>query len=90
MGIDWQNAGGLTKLVNNKVILYYAEPSGMKSSFNVAINGSTVLSGFDISKAAGYNTAIDKTFTVTGSTIAITETPKGGNQALINGIEITQ
>src|SRR5438270_11218405 len=23
LGIDWQNAGGLTKLVNNKVILYY-------------------------------------------------------------------
>ena len=23
LGIDWQNAGGLTKLVNNKVVLYY-------------------------------------------------------------------
>lgn len=23
LGIDWQNAGGLTKLVNNKIVLYY-------------------------------------------------------------------
>ena len=23
MGIDWQNAGGVTKLVNNKMIVYY-------------------------------------------------------------------
>src|SRR5579875_2070013 len=23
LGIDWQNAGGLTKLVNNKIVLYF-------------------------------------------------------------------
>jgi fibronectin type 3 domain-containing protein len=59
--------------------------------FNVAINGSQVLSNFDIwSAAGGENIAIGKTFAATASstgTITISFTSVTNN-AMINGIEI--
>ena len=59
--------------------------------FNVAINGTPVLTNFDIIAAAGAPlTAIDKTFpvTVTGSQITIQFTSGSADQPKISAIEI--
>ncbi|HLI75689.1 MAG TPA: malectin domain-containing carbohydrate-binding protein, partial [Acidobacteriaceae bacterium] len=60
--------------------------------FNVAINGSTVLSNFDIVKAAGANyTANIQQFNATANSsgqIVISLTNGTADQPLINGIEI--
>ena len=42
--------------------------SGGRRIFNVAINGQTVLSGFDPAQAAGAFTAVNRAFPVTVST----------------------
>jgi len=58
--------------------------------FNVAINGSAVLTNFDVYAAAGGMTAIDKSFpvTVTNGQISIQFTTGSANWPLVNGIEI--
>jgi hypothetical protein len=60
--------------------------------FNVSINGSTVLSNFDVYAAAGkkYFKAVVKDFSATpnGGTITIKFSPGSAGNALINGIEI--
>ena len=77
-----------------EVTLYFAETyltSSGSRSFNVSINGATVLSNFDIyASAGGQNKAIARTFTATANSngqiviqfTSVTENPK------INGISI--
>ena len=77
------------------VTLYFAETyvtAAGQRLFNVTINGSTVLSSFDIyASAGGQNRAIARTFTTTANSsgqvvigfVAGTENPK------INGITVT-
>jgi hypothetical protein len=59
--------------------------------FNVAINGITVLSNFDIVAAVGAFTAIDKTFsiTVTGGQIVIQFTNGSADLPQVNAIQIS-
>jgi hypothetical protein len=85
---------GFTAGSSYNVTLYFAETyltSSGSRLFNVAINGNTVLSNFDIySTAGGQNKAIAKSFTATADSsgqiviqfTAVTENPK------INGIAI--
>ncbi|MBV9397824.1 MAG: hypothetical protein JO062_07585 [Bryobacterales bacterium] len=59
--------------------------------FNVAINGTTVLSNFDIFKTAGQAVALPQSFpvTVSSGTIAITFTSVSGSlPAIVNAISI--
>jgi hypothetical protein len=60
--------------------------------FNVAINGTTVLTNFDIVKTAGANyTAVVENFTATANSsgdIVITFTNGTKDQPMINGVEI--
>src|SRR5216683_7088575 len=76
------------------VVLKFAEIYWTKAGqrmFNVSINGTQVLTNFDIVAAAGASlTAVDKTFpvTVTGSSITIQFTTGSANQPKISAIEI--
>ena len=74
--------------VNLKFAEIYFTTAGQRV-FNVAINGTTVLSNFDIVAQAGAFTAIDKSFpvTVSGGTLTIRFTPTVNN-AKISAIEI--
>jgi hypothetical protein len=59
--------------------------------FNVAINGSTVLSGFDVYATGGYKTAVQKQFSVTANSsgqIVIAFTQGGADNPFISGIEL--
>jgi len=59
--------------------------------FNVAINGSQVLSSFDVFATAGYKTALQKQFTVTANSsgqIVIAFTQGGADNPFISGIEL--
>ena len=61
--------------------------------FNVAINGSTVLSSFDVYATAGYKTALRKQFSTTANgsgQIVIAFTQGGADNPFISGIEIYQ
>ena len=79
---------------NYSVILKFAEiywTTAGKRVFNASINGTQVLTNFDIVAAAGAAfTAIDKTFpvTVTGSSIAIQFTTGSADLPKISAIEI--
>lgn len=58
--------------------------------FNVAINGTAVLSSFDIFAAAGGALkAVDKTFTVTsGGTITVQFTQGSAGNPLVNAVQV--
>ncbi|HET8913678.1 MAG TPA: malectin domain-containing carbohydrate-binding protein [Ktedonobacteraceae bacterium] len=59
--------------------------------FNVAINGSQVLSSFDVFATAGYKTALQKSFTATASSsgqIVIAFTQGGADNPFISGLEV--
>jgi hypothetical protein len=59
--------------------------------FNVAINGSTVLSSFDVYATGGYKTAVQKSFTATANSsgqIVIAFTQGGADNPFISGIEL--
>jgi hypothetical protein len=59
--------------------------------FNVAINGSQVLSSFDVFATGGYKTAVQKSFTVTATSngqIVIAFTQGGADNPFISGIEL--
>ncbi|HEX3047526.1 MAG TPA: cellulose binding domain-containing protein, partial [Bacillota bacterium] len=85
---------GFTAGSSYTVTLYFAETyltASGRRLFNVSLNGSTVLSGFDIyASAGGQNKAIARSFTATANSSgqiviqfsAVTENPK------INGISI--
>ncbi len=77
------------------VTLKFAEPvwsAKGKRVFNVAINGTTVLSSFDIFAAAGAEfKAVDETFPVTmtsSGTIAIKFTAGSAGNPLVNAIQV--
>ncbi|MFN8473385.1 MAG: malectin domain-containing carbohydrate-binding protein [Anaerolineae bacterium] len=75
-----------------EVTLRFAEiywTSAGQRIFNVAINGATVLSNFDIAAQVGAKAALDKTFTtnVTNGTVTITFTTVKDN-AIVGAIEI--
>jgi len=60
-------------------------------TFNVAINGSTVLSNFDVFATGGSRTAVQKQFTVTASSsgqVVIAFTQGGADNPFISGIEL--
>ncbi|HMH10789.1 MAG TPA: malectin domain-containing carbohydrate-binding protein, partial [Candidatus Nitrosopolaris rasttigaisensis] len=59
--------------------------------FNVAINGSPVLTNFDVFATAGYKTALQKQFTATANSsgqIVISFTQGSADNPFINGIEL--
>jgi len=69
--------------------IYWSSPG--QRVFNVAINGTPVLTGFDIVAAAGAPyTAIDETFpvTVTGSSITIQFSTGAANYPKVSAVEI--
>src|SRR4051812_17397729 len=63
LGIDWQNAGGLTKLVNNKVILYYdGNHDHLKEQIREGISRiltDNILFGDDIGEVASNAALLD-------------------------------
>jgi hypothetical protein len=88
---------GLTVGARYTVRLHFAELTWTAPGqrvFNVAINGTNVLSGFDIFAAAGAgNKAVVEQFTAVANTagqIVISFTQAGVDNPEINGIEILQ
>ncbi len=86
---------GLTAGGHYTVRLHFAEltwTAAGQRKFNVAINGTSVLSGFDIFAAAGAgNKAIVEQFTAVANTagqIVIAFTQAGADNPEVNGIEI--
>jgi hypothetical protein len=71
--------------------LYFSTPG--RRQFNVSINGSPVLTNFDIvAQAGGPLKAIDQSFpvSVTNGQIAIQFTPGLGDQPQVNAIQVVQ
>lgn len=85
---------GLTAGASYTVRLDWAELTWQAAGqrlFNVAINGNTVLSKFDVYATAGYKKALAKQFTVTANSsgqIVIAFTQGGVDNPFISGIEI--
>ncbi len=75
------------------MLLHFAETyftAAGDREFNVAINGTTVLSNLDIYATVGANAALVKTFTATANSsgdIVIAFTIGTANQPLVMGIE---
>src|SRR5258706_6569059 len=87
---------GLTANSSYVVLLHFAELSlnavGARK-FNVAINGTSVLSAFDVVAAAGFKHAVGKAFNATpngSGNIVIAFTNGGADNPMVNGIEIIQ
>jgi len=63
LGIDWQNTGGVTKLVNNKMLLYFdANRNNMRRQIRQGIAGvlvQNVLFGDDLGEMAANQTLLD-------------------------------
>ncbi|HVK96411.1 MAG TPA: hypothetical protein VM368_01280 [Flavisolibacter sp.] len=63
IGIDWQNTGGVTKLVNNKMMLYFdANHENLRRQIRQGIAGvlvSNVLFGDDLGEFAANQTLLD-------------------------------
>ena len=94
-GVTTYTIPGMTAGSQHAVLLHFSEnyfTAAGKRVFNVAINGTTVLSDFDIYKTAGAKyTAIVETFTATTNSsgdIVIAFTDGTANQPEISGIEI--
>jgi trimeric autotransporter adhesin len=85
---------GLTAGSTHTVLLHFAEfywTAAGKRVFNVAINGTPVLSNFDIYATAGANKALVEQFTATANSsgqIIITYTNGTADQPKSSGIEI--
>ncbi len=85
---------GLTPGANYIVLLHWAELTFQTVGarrFNVAINGATVLSGFDVYAMAGYKRALGRWFNATANSsgqIIISFTQGGADNPFISGIEI--
>jgi hypothetical protein len=76
-----------------QVTLKFAEIAGLgpgQRQFNVAINGSQVLTNFDVAAQVGQNTALDKTFTASSSNGKITITFSSGaaDYPIVSAIQI--
>ncbi len=63
LGIDWQNTGGVTKLVNNKMVLYFdANHANLRKQVRQGIAGvllANVLFGDDLGEFAANQTLLD-------------------------------
>ncbi|MEJ7913352.1 MAG: hypothetical protein WKF70_09370 [Chitinophagaceae bacterium] len=63
MGIDWQNSGGVTKLVNNKMLLYFdANHNNLRRQVRQGIAGvlvQNILFGDDLGEMAANQTLLD-------------------------------
>jgi hypothetical protein len=76
------------------VLLHFAETyftAAGDREFNVAINGTSVLTNLDVYATVGANAALLKTFTATANSsgdIVIAFTTGAANQPLVMGIEI--
>jgi hypothetical protein len=85
---------GLTAGSTYTVLLHFAETyfsAANDRQFNVAINGTTVLSNLDIYATVGKNAALLKTFNTTASSsgqIVIAFTSGAYNQPVVMGIEV--
>ncbi len=85
---------GLTANASYTVILHWAELSFQTAGarvFNVAINGNSVLSNFDVYALAGYKKALSRAFNVTANgsgQIVIAFTRTSADNPFINGIEV--
>ena len=85
---------GLTAGSQHTVLLHFAETyfsAAGDREFNVAINGTTVLTNLDIYATVGKNAALLETFTATANSsgqIVIAFTAGAANQPLVMGIEI--
>ncbi|AXC12577.1 Chitinase [Acidisarcina polymorpha] len=93
-GIFTYTVPGLTAGKQYTVLLHFAETyftSVGDRVFNVAINGTVVLSSFDIYATVGINAALVKSFHATANTsgeIVIAFTDGTANQPIVSGIEI--
>jgi hypothetical protein len=94
-GTETYTIPGMVANSSHTVLLHFSEnyySASKKREFNVAINGTAVLTNFDIYATAGAQyTAVVKTFTATANSsgkIVIAFTKGADDQALIDGIEI--
>ncbi len=93
-GISTYTIPGLTAGSQHTVLLHFAETyftAAGQRTFNVAINGTSVLSNFDIYANVGKNAALMEQFTATANSsgqIVIAFTNGAADQPLISGIEI--
>jgi fibronectin type 3 domain-containing protein len=93
-GISTYTIPGLTAGAQYSVLLHFAETYFTAAGdrvFNVAINGTSVLSNFDIFATVGANAALLETFTATANSsgdIVIAFTDGTANQPVVSGIEI--
>jgi len=93
-GIFTYTIPGLTAGSQYSVLLHFAETyfSAVGGrEFNVAINGTTVLTNLDVYATVGKNAALLETFTATANSsgqIVIAFTAGAANQPLVMGIEI--
>jgi len=93
-GVSTYTIPGLTVGSTYAVLLHFAETyftAAGSREFNVAINGTTVLTNLDVFAAVGKNAALLETFTATANSsgqIVIAFTIGAANQPLVMGIEI--
>ncbi len=93
-GIFTYTIPGLTAGSQYSVLLHFAETyftAAGDREFNVAINGTTVLTNLDIYATVGKDAALLETFTATANSsgdIVIAFTDGAANQPLVMGIEI--
>ncbi len=78
---------------NYRVTLKFAEKDLFwpgQRMFNVSINGTQVLTNFDIAATAGHSVALDRTFAVnvTGGQIQASFQSVNGSRPMVSGIEI--
>ena len=93
-GVFTYTIPGLTAGTQHTVLLHFADTYFTAAGdrvFNVAINGTSVLSNFDIYAKVGINAALVESFTATANSsgqIVVAFTVGTANQPLASGIEI--
>jgi trimeric autotransporter adhesin len=93
-GVSTYTIPGLTSGGTYTVLLHFAETyfsAAAGREFNVAINGTTVLTNLDVYATVGKNAALVETFTATANSsgqIVIAFTVGAKDQPLVMGIEI--
>ena len=93
-GIFTYTIPGLTAGTQYTVLLHFAETyftAAGQREFDVAINGTSVLTNLDIYATVGVNAALLKTFTATANSsgdIVIAFTQGAANQPVVSGIEV--
>lgn len=94
VGVSTYTVPGLAPGAQYTVLLHFAETyftAAGSREFNVAINGTTVLTNLDVYASVGTNAAMVESFTANANSsgqIAIAFTDGAANQPLIMGIEI--